>query len=223
MRGKLSIFFIGLLAVGGYVVAPFVTAWSIREAIRAGEAAYLETKVDWPRVKQSLKVSMADYAFGPAVAGDPVSGAAAAAPRPGLWQRLKNAYGRRVLGSMIESMVTPAGLSKLFSYRQGYDEKVRGIPDERETYSLIERVQRSWQRVVRAEFLSPSRFAMEVRDKVVESRIYAGVLELRGLEWRLVHLEVKHDRTSAPAADAAPSTNADLWPTLREAALPSAR
>lgn len=235
MRGKLLIYVLGLLAIGGYVAAPFVTAWSIREAIRSGDASYLEARVDWPRVKQSLKVSMADYALGSA--GGPAGGPAGAvnspnhadatqSPAPGLWQRFKNAYGRRVIASMIDNMVTPAGLARLFSYRQGYNEKIRGIPDERETLPLHERIGRSWQRVVRAEFLSPSRFAMEMRDKVVQDRTYAGILELQGMQWRLVHLAVKRDRTAGPVFDAAKAVDTagpSLWSKLRQAALAPAR
>ena len=34
----------GILA-GGYVATPFMTAWTIREAIKAGDSEYLEEKV----------------------------------------------------------------------------------------------------------------------------------------------------------------------------------
>lgn len=219
MRGKLAIFFLGLALVAGYVASPFVAAWSIREAIRNGDGAYLEAKVDWPRVKTSLKSSMTTYALGEQAPhdGTPASEAGMAA-RPGLWQRIKTAYGRRVVASMVDSMVTPAGLPRLLAYRKSFNEKVRGIPDEREAFSLSERVLRSWKRVLRAEFLTPARFAMEMRDKVVPHRSYAGILELQGLDWRLVHLEVKRigDDTSATAAGVAKSA----WARLRQAALP---
>jgi hypothetical protein len=221
MRGKLLIFFLGLVAIGGYVAAPYVTAWSIREAIRNGDAAYLEASIDWPRVKQSLKESMADYALGPV--GDdasPSQADATASPPPGLWQRFKTAYGRRVIATMIDNMVTPTGLARLFSYRQGYNEKIRGIPDEREAYPLHERIRRSWQRVIRAEFISPTRFAMEMRDKVIADRTFAGVLELQGRQWRLVHLEVKRSPTAGPFLDAANSASPNIWSKLRQAALP---
>lgn len=223
MRGKLLTFFIGLFAIGGYVAAPFVTAWSIREAIRAGDVAYLETKVDWPKVKDTLKASMSNYAFGPTPVSNTDTGDnAVAVPRPGLWQRIKSAYGRRVVASMVDTMVTPSGLPRLLSYRQGFNEKVRGIPDERKTYSLLERIQRSWKRVVRAEFLTPTRFAMEMRDKVIANRTYAGILELQGLEWRLVHLEVKRNAMDEPArlAQQVPGVTSGLWSKLRQAALP---
>lgn len=221
MRGKLLIYFLGLFAVTTFAVSPFVTAWSIREAIRTGNGAYLEATVDWPRVKETLKVSMSTYALGEqAVAGEATT-TAAAAPRPGLWQRIKNAYGRRVVSSMVDNMVSPAGLSRLFSYRQSFNENVRGLPDEREVYSLTERIQRSWRRVIRAEFLSPTRFAMEMRDKVVPHRSYAGVLQLQGLQWRLVHLEVKRiDGEGGTPVDAKANVAGSVWSRLRQAALP---
>ncbi len=222
MRGKLLVYFLGLFAVAAYVAAPFVTAWSIREAIRDGDGAYLEAKVDWPRVKEALKVSMSSYALGQqAVVEGVTTIEGAVAPRPGLWQRIKNAYGRRVVASMVDGMVTPVGLSRLFNYHKSFNENVRGIPDEREAYSLLERIQRSWNRVIRAEFLTPTRFAMEMRDKVVAHRSYAGILELQGLEWRLVHLEVKRIISHGSAPSGAPAGGAaSAWLRLRQAALP---
>jgi hypothetical protein len=231
MRGKLAIFFVGLCMLAAYVAAPFVTAWSVREAVRTGDDAYLKAKIDWPRVKGTLKESMAVYALGPPADAERSAGVQiASAPRTGLWQRIKNAYGRRVVASMVDNMATPAGLSRLFTYRKAFNENVRGIPDERETYSLLERIQRSWKRVVRAEFLTPTRFAMEMRDKVVAHRSYAGILELEGLEWRLVHLEVKRNRGDGLDLDVPPqasragsATSAipnGLWGRLKQAALP---
>lgn len=221
MRGKLTIFFLGLIALSGYVAAPFITAWSIREAIRNGDAAYLEAKVDWPRVKQSLKTSMTAYAFGASEAN--AQAASSQATQSGFWQRLKTTYGQRVIAAIIDKMVTPTGLSRLFTYRQGYNEKVRGIPDERDAFPLHERLQRNWQRVIRAEFLSPTRFAMEMRDKVIEGRIYAGILQMRGLQWQLVHLEVKRDQRAGRLITASNPASPSLWSRLRQGAIASAR
>lgn len=209
MRGKLLIFFLGLSLIAAYVAAPFYTAWSIREAIRNGDAAYLEARIDWPRVKDTLRVSMAEYALGPgATAQADVGGATPAAPRPGLWQRIKTAYGQRVVASMVDNMVTPAGLTKLLSYRQSFNEKVRGIADERKTLTLRERVAKVWSRVIRAEFLTPTRFAMEMRDKAIAERSYAGILELQGTTWRLVHLEIKRSgKEAVPATVDGTSSN----------------
>lgn len=223
MRGKLFIFTLGLLALSAYVASPFVAAWSIREAVRNGNTAYLEQRIDWPSVKTSLKASMTDYALGPQARAAETGGAA---PRPGLWQRLKNAAGKRVVASVVDNMATPSGLSRLFTYRKTYNEKVRGLPDERATLGLTERMARMWSRISRAEFLTPARFAMEMRDQSVEGRRYSGILELQAGTWRLVHLEVNgNDR---PAAGQQPPNSerngtrvtAGVWQAMKQAALP---
>lgn len=228
MRGKLLVYFLGLGLITTYVAAPFITAWSIREAIRTGDAAYLEARIDWPRVKETLKTSMSDYALGPGTSVPANAGPAEnAAPRPGLWQRIKNAYGRRVVASMVDSMVTPASLTKLLAYRQSFNEKIRGIPDERDTLPLGERIARAWSRVESAQFTSPTRFAMTVRDRVIEDRSYAGILELQGGVWRLVHLEIRRNEnpgqalaSAAPQRAPAPGARTSLWQAIKQAALP---
>ena len=199
MRGKLAIFLCGFLALAGYVASPFASAWTIREAIHNGDAATLQNKIDWPQVKASLKSSMSTYALGPGHKPAAAAATASPTPRPGLWQRLKNAYGRRVVASMVDRLATPASLPRLFAYRKSFDERVRGLPDERKVYSLFERMKRAWSRVTRAEFLTPTRFAMEMRDKVVAHRSYHGILQLKGLTWKLVHLEVRRIETANAA------------------------
>lgn len=225
MRGKLIIYFLSLFALCGYVVSPLVTAWSIREAIRTSDAAYLDGKVDWPRVKQSLKASMADYALGP-MPDVASANEAAVLTKPGLWQRIKNKLGRPVVASMVDTMVTPHGLSRLFFYRKTYNEKVRGLADEAKTLPITERMKRSWERVTRAEFLTPTRYAMEMRDKADPMKSYAGILELQGFEWKLVHLEVKgSDRGNGSGASKAtpasrPAAVSRAWSAMKQAALP---
>lgn len=221
MRGKLIIYFLCLIAFCGYVASPLVTAWSIREAIRTSDAAYLDGKVDWPRVKASLKASMADYALGP-MPDAATTSMAGAIPKPGLWQRFKNKFGRPVVASMVDTMVTPHGLARLFSYGKSYNEKVRGLADEAKSLSLTERVKRSWERVTRAEFLTPTRFAMEMRDKADPLKSYSGLLELQGFQWRLVHLEVKGSHTvpGASTPQAKPAAISRAWSAMKQAALP---
>lgn len=221
MRGKLIIYFLSLFVLGGYLASPLVTAWSIREAIRTSDAAYLDGKVDWPRVKQSLKASMADYALGPLPDGASTS-EAAALPKPGLWQRIKNKLGRPVVASMVDKMVTPHGLSRLFSYGKAYREQVRGLADEAKTLSITERLKRSWERVTRAEFVTPTQFAMEMRDKADPAKRYAGILELQGLQWKLVHLEIKstENGSSSAAPASRPAAVSRAWSAMKQAALP---
>ncbi len=223
MRGKLLTFTIAFIVLAGYVASPFVTAWTIREAIRNGDAATLETKVNWPRIKASLKSSMAVYALGPPAASaiGKQADIATPAPRPSLWQRIKTAYGRSVVNAMVDRMATPAALPKLFSYRQSYNKRVRGLPDEAEAYSFFERIRRTWSRITRAEFLSHRVFVMEMRDKDVADRSYHGVLELEGLVWKLVHLEVRRvEEAHFEPINQQPNMTSSVWSRMRQAALP---
>jgi hypothetical protein len=59
-----------------------LTAWSIREAIRSGDAAYLERKIEWDSVRGTLRTSLTDTAL----AAPTAEGAASNAPpaKPGL-------------------------------------------------------------------------------------------------------------------------------------------
>ena len=221
LKGKLAAFFVAVALLGGYLVSPLASAYAIRDAVASGDSDYLRQRVDWPSVKETLKVSMASYALG-APGEDLVTGAseAAAATKPGLWQRIKREYGRRVVDGMVESYVTPESLPKLFSYRESYHETVGSQPVEPEAITLADKIAREWRRLKRAEFLSPTRFAVEVQDRYTPGKSIAGILELRGsasgIGWHLVSLEVKGKRTQGSAAKAV--TRA--WTAMKQAALP---
>ncbi len=213
-----------LLAVAGsYAASPLATAWSIREAVRNGNSDYLRTAVDWPRIKETLKHSMFRYAVRPA--GDaapdtPASSggetASAAPPPPGLWQRIKESYGRSVVEGMVENYVTPEGLPKLFAYRTTYNRTLGRTPLVPEDAPLLDRVRNEWSRLRSARFLSPTRFAIEIDDRYEEGRRIAGVLELgmwnAELGWKLVSLEVKGERRASRSSpgSTAPSRLAAL-------------
>ena len=61
-----------------YVSYPLATVWTIREAMRIGDARYIEAKLEWPTVRETLRQSMLEYAVGPtpvAAPGSPPAGA----------------------------------------------------------------------------------------------------------------------------------------------------
>jgi hypothetical protein len=113
------------------------------------------------------------------------------AAKPGLWRRIKARVGQRAVDKLVESYVTPDGLPQLFSYRKVYREHVSGEGDEAKTLAWHERFARFWARVKRAEFLSPTEFRIEMADRYDASRHYIGLLQLRGLEWKLTELQVR--------------------------------
>jgi len=168
-----------------YALSPLASAWFIREAIRTGDAAYLEQKIEWSSVKATLRESLAKYAFKP-----PEPATEGTAPKRGLWQRMKTYLGRRVVDGMVESYATPTGLPQLFNYGRTYRSVVDGEANEAATLGLPERIRRFWSRVQRAEFRTPTEFEIEIADKHDPRRHYTGLLRLAGFTWKLVALYV---------------------------------
>lgn len=173
-----------MFAVGAYVASPFVTAWFIREAVRNGDAAYLERAIDWPSVRETLKPTLSRIAL------DLPDPAITPNAKPGLWQRFKAYWGQGAVNRALDSYVTPEGLTQLFTARKMYRDYVSGQTDESKL-TLGERVQKAWARVKRAEFTSPTTFEIDMADKFEESRIYLGKLEFTGLGWKLKELRVR--------------------------------
>jgi hypothetical protein len=178
-----------------YIAAPFVTVWSVREAIRNGDAAYLDEKMEWPTVRASLRESLTDYAIGPtpvALPGQPVE-------QPGFWKRVKNGLSRRAVDNMVESYVTPEGLPQLFGMRQFYRENISSeanaapLPWHQRAYGF-------WSRIKRAVFHSSAVFEVEIADRNDPTRHYIAHLKLRGVAWKVTELRV---RTVAPAENPA--------------------
>ncbi len=175
-----------LTAAGGYVASPFVAAWNIREAVRDGDAGYLKDKIEWTSVKETLKPSLTRMAL-----NLPDETAGAPAPRPGLWQRFKAYVGKGAVNRAIDSYVTPEGLPQLFSYRQAYRSAVGQVDEPKTLANLPDRIAKVWARVLRADFMSLTRFEMTMRDKFDEDRIIDGVLELKGFDWKLTELRLR--------------------------------
>jgi hypothetical protein len=189
-----------LLPALAYVASPFVTAWSIREAMRTGDAAYLEAKIEWPTVRETLRASLTEYAIGPTAVA--TSGTEPA--KPGLWARIKNTLSRSAIDSMIRSYVTPEGLPQLFGARQFYRENISGDAAAVAALPWHERLKGFWSRIKRAEFHSPTEFEIEMADRNDPTRHYIGLLQLRGLEWKLTELRLRTVQNAAVPVAADP-------------------
>jgi len=184
-----------VMAIGGYLAAPFVTAWSIREAVRNGDSAYLATAIDWPNVRATLAPTLGRIALNlPDPETQPVT-------KPGLWQRFKSYWGQGAVNRAIDSYITPAGLPQLFQVRKMYRSYVSGEPEESKL-GFGERIRRAWTRVKRAEFTSMTTFEIDMLDKNEPNRMYLGKLTLEGFGWKLKELRVQLLETAASAETA---------------------
>ncbi len=178
----ISVLFLGCAT---FVASPFWAAWSLREAIKAGDTATIERKVVWDGVRTSLRASIASNTqFLPEAtqAGENV--------RPSMWQRVKAAFGQSMLDRFIESYVTPEGLPKLFRYRKTWNGTVKGETDDEDKGDFFERAKVFYSRMSRAEFTSLTRIEIEMTDKFAPDRRYVSVMELHGTEWKLAELRI---------------------------------
>ena len=181
----------GILA-GGYVATPFMTAWTIREAIKAGDSEYLEEKIEWTSVRATLKESLGKFAF--SASGEMREETAS----PTVWQRIKTYVGQGALDKFVETTVTPTGMSGLLGIRKAYQTKIAG-EDPAARPPVWVRMRKVWSRVTRAEFKTMDRFEMDMIDKAAPERTIACVLERRGLWWKMTELRVKSTDSSKMA------------------------
>lgn len=186
-----------------YAASPFQAAWAIREAVTAGDARYLASKVHWPAVRETMRHSMLRVALDPPP--ELLEETAAASPsRPGAWARLKHrvkAYaGRRVVDKMVDDYINAEGFPKLYRARQAKHAVIGPKPQEHG--SALARFKDVWGRIKRAEFLSLTVFAIEIEDQFDAGRKYAATLELRGDEWILTELHIRDVNEITPVADA---------------------
>ena len=205
MRLILGAMSLALIAGFIYIAAPFYTAWSLREAIRTADTATLERKIEWDSVRTSLKASLIRHANLVPEINDEAS-----SNKPGLWQRVKVAFGQSMIDSFVERSVTPTGLPKMFEARRTFNAKVRGEPEREASLTRMERFKQFWSRLQRAEFQSLTRLEIEVKDRRAPDRHYVSLLEMKGLEWKLTELRV----VAAPKAVASPLPLAEIEATM---------
>lgn len=218
LRPLLKVFIL-IVAVAAYVASPFVTAWQIREAVKSGDAAYLADKVEWDKVRETLKISLATAALDlPLEQSEADATGRAAAGKPTMWQRFKAYWGKGAVNRMVDNFANAEGLPKLFSYRRTYRDAVGEIDEPKTLANLPERMQEAWSRVRRAEFASPTRVEMEMTDKNDPDRRFAGILEFTGLEWKLVSLQV-HQVKPRPTTGGLSTSFDGLLSRLKHAAI----
>jgi hypothetical protein len=187
---------IGVAAAALYIASPFVSAWSIREAVRNGNAGYLASAVEWSSVRETLKPSIARMALNlPDPEQDPAASKA-------LWPRIKTYWGQSAVDRIVDIYVTPERLPQLFTLGKAYRDYASRGSNESEPEPLMERIARAWSRVKRAEFTGLTTFEIDVVDKHDASRTYLGKFKLTPAGWKLAELRVAFH---APATDAAGS------------------
>ena len=165
-----------LLAVAvAYIAYPYVALYRLGDAIRGGEAGDVEGKVDWPSLRQGLKDDLnAHFA---AKAGADSDDAVAA---------LGTMIAGKMIGSVIDSTVTPAGLSVIMQTGRAGPAVVHDIapavPEMRKDRPL--------PRMVSSGFHGLGAFEAEIAPREGEGngKMLKVRLELEGGYWMLTHV-----------------------------------
>lgn len=180
-----------------FIAAPFAAAWNLREAVTGADTLYLQKKVQWPTVRETMRQSMLRSALDVPDPND-------AAPEPPrgivarIKDRIKRYAGRRVVDKMVDDYITAEGLPKLYNARRTMSRTLGHALDDEST--IVQRFKSVWSRVTRAEFRSLTQFEIEMQDQFSTDRSYHAVLELRGIEWILTELRVRSASEAMPVA-----------------------
>lgn len=196
-----------------FLATPLWSAWTVREAIRNGDSHYLETAIDWPRVRATLTPTLHRIALGIPEQSD-------RAVQPGMWHRLKAYVGGAVVGSAIDSYVTPEGLPQLYEWRKSYRHYVSDIPDDSQQ-PIMARMRAAWDRLKRAELVSPTQFEIDIISKHNPDRMVHARLELRLAGWIVTGIRLAP--ASAPLKEPWRETVEPVKPAQQNATSPSFR
>ncbi len=187
--------FLWLLPFALYAVSPFATAWTLKEAIKAGNVPVIDALVEWDSVRVSLRRSMTALALERPMdfEAPPEQSLARSsnAPKAGWWQRVKTYFGTAAVDRLITRYANAEGLPTLFTYGQAYKRYVKGVDEPPKTIgNLPERIKDFWSRLRHVEFVTPTAFEIEMADKSDATRRFTGLFQWRDMRWKLTELYV---------------------------------
>ncbi|MCD9008039.1 DUF2939 domain-containing protein [Luteimonas sp. XNQY3] len=161
---------IAVVLLLAYTVAgPFLTVNAIREAVRNEDSRALSKQVDFPALRESLRLQLADAIVREA--------------GPDLQSNLLGAIGLRLAGSAagtgVDMMVTPVGLSALMRGQRLWSLSGGASP----TQVRADPARETPLADAHYRYNSTSRFTATVRDD--RGRPIEFVLTRKGLHWKL--------------------------------------
>ncbi len=177
-----------------YILSPIAAAYSIRQAVKAGDVASLEHKIEWPSVRASLRESLVELQSSAAVTPD------ASGLWPSIWSRIKASFAPAFIDSFIDTYVTPHGLPQAFSMRETWRETVRpavglaapkmALAETSFAETALDRFVSFALRIKRATFLTAGLVEFEIADRHTPERRYVSRFEMKDFAWKLVSLRV---------------------------------
>lgn len=204
MRKAIKLIILAILLGLAYMAWPMLSAWHLKQAIRSGDLAAIEQKVDWPALRASLTASLIEKAgakpLKTATASDNSANAPAPRPEPSLWQRLKRRYAPGIIGGTVQQTITPAWLVRAYATRENYRRKWRpavGFAKPPQAFdgtwladTKLAKFIDSFDPIERIVFTSFTTLEIEVIDRYQPDRHFIVVMQLQGLRWKLAGLRL---------------------------------
>lgn len=176
MKKWIALVLVLLLALGGYVAAgPYIAIHGIRTALAEQDTAKLQKHVDFPALRVNLRAQMEDRLArqaGPEISGN-LLGAAALS------------IANRLLGSGVDTLVTPMGIAAILQGRSAWKRAV-GETVGGDTYAPA--VPADPLKDARHRYESLSRFTATVNDADGDPVTF--VFTRQGLRWRLTDIRL---------------------------------
>ena len=170
-RGKFIVIgAVALLLV--YIASPYYSLWRFGETIRANDMNALAARVDFPRVRDSLKKQIRDHFMG-----------VRDTKKDDLGAQLLTASGPSLLDQLIDAYVTPDGLATII----GNPAPIKNATSLSSLSSVSrERREIDWSKARRAFFTSPRDFAVDHEGITLRFRF-------NGLGWKLREIDLNLD------------------------------
>ena len=161
---------VGLLLV--YGASPYYSVWRFSETIQTHDLHALAPRVDFPRVRDSLKKQIRDHFIG-----------VRETKKDDLVAQLLTASGPSLLDQLIDVYVTPDGLATII----GNPAPIKNASSLASLSSLSsERREIDWSKARRAFFTSPRDFAVDHEGITLRFRF-------NGLGWKLREIDLNLD------------------------------
>ena len=155
-----------------YIASPYYSLWRFGETIRANDMNALAARVDFPKVRDSLKKQIRDHFIG-----------VRATKKDDLVAQLLTVSGPSLLDQLIDAYVTPDGLATII----GNPAPIKNASSLASLSSLSgERREIDWSKARGAFFTSPRDFAVDHEGITLRFRC-------NGIGWKLREIDLNLD------------------------------
>lgn len=165
---------ITIVTLALYIASPFLAIYDLKKALESGDAGNLQERIDFPEIRLSIKEQI-KASFMEGLAQDEQSNALATG--------LALAFGPALIDGLVDSIVTPSGISNLI-----WNAKFPSPRKDGEPLKDTEPDQKSEQKHFNfsyAWFSGPTLFKVISKDKNLVLRFH-----LRDFKWKLYNIEL---------------------------------